>query len=306
MIKTQHILILITLFITLYSCNLFKHSTKKEEIQNQKPIEAPQQKLRNFGIGKLIDSIKANYLNYETMSIKFNLEAQLLQEKHQLEGILRIKKDSLIWVSINAPLGIEAARIIINTDSIIFLNKIKKEYVVLPYYFLDNQFNLELNYSDIQSILTNELFLYLESDEERNLNMNSLNNEKEIIRKTFFKDKDSVNYILKTHRKHKLKKIQKKNLKEIKNPIVESIKIKPNIFKIELIEIYDYITNRYLAIKYNDFTTTNNTNFPMSIQFNAQDTTRNISLLLKYNKITLNQNFNFNTTIPSNYKKINP
>jgi hypothetical protein len=41
-----------------------------------------------------------------------------------------MKKDSLIWISVNGALGIEGMRVLIDKDSVRILNKLDKEYQV--------------------------------------------------------------------------------------------------------------------------------------------------------------------------------
>lgn len=125
---------LILLLIGL-SCKITKNIPKETSETN-----IVQPKLKNYGIGKLLDSITSKYLVYDNLSIKFKLNAEFPQENHELEGILRIKKDSLIWVSLTAPLGIEVARIVLSKDSVIFLNKLKREYLIKPYTFFRTSF----------------------------------------------------------------------------------------------------------------------------------------------------------------------
>ncbi len=289
----------IILLLVGLSCKTTKNIPREtSETNNAQP------KLKNYGIGKLLDSITSKYLVYQNLSIKFKLNAEFSQENHELEGILRIKKDSLMWISLTAPLGIEVARIVLSKDSVFFLNKLKREYLIKPYTFFEHLLNIELSYNDIQSIFTNQIFLFSETDEERNLAMNPYSSERDMIKKTFFRDKDSVNYVLKTHRKHKIKRIMKKPPKDENNIIVENIKIMPNLFKIQSVEIFDYIDNRYLLINYSDFDLINQTPFPTTIDFRVKDSTLTFFLKLRYNKITLNQPFNYSFSIPDSYKKI--
>ncbi len=293
------LLYFIVLLLIGLSCKTTKHVS--QEIPETKNV---QPKLKNYGIGKLLDSITSKYLVYQNLSIKFKLNVEFSQENHELEGILRIKKDSLIWISLTAPLGIEVARVMLSNDSVTFLNKLKREYLSKPYTFFEHLLNIELSYNDIQSIFTNQIFLFSETDEERNLAMNTNSSERDVIKKTFFRDKDSVNYVLKTHRKHKIKRMMKKPTKNENSFIVENIKIIPNLFKIQSVEIFDYIDNRYLFINYSNFDLINQTHFPTTIDFLVKDSTLTFFLKLQYNKITINQPFNYNFSIPYSYKKI--
>lgn len=288
------IFVLLIFGIFVLSCR-----TNKKIAETKTPVVT--QKVKNYGIGKLIDSITSNYLIYDTLSVKFKLKIDLSDESHNLDGVFRIKKDSLIWISLTAPLGIEAARVMLTKDSIYFMNKLKKEYFIRPYSLFENNFNVELKFNDLQAILTNQIFLFSETDEEKNLEMNPNSNEREYIKKTFFRDKDSINYILKTHRKHKIKRSIRRNQKEL---IVENIKIMPQTFKINHVEIVDYTESRKLDIEYQQFESINTKLFPKSLQFIVKDSLKTFQVQLEYSKVTINSESNFSFNIPNSYNRL--
>jgi len=286
----------LVLTVVFIACKTTQSTLKNDNQPITKNI-----KLKNYGIGKLIDSITSKYIKFDNLSVKFKISVDFSDESHNLDGVYRIKKDSLIWISLTAPLGIEAARVLLTQDSIYFLNKLKKEYFIKPYSFFENNYKIELDFKDLQAILTNQLFLFSETDEEKNLEMNPNSNERDYIKKTFFKDKDSVNYILKTHRKHKIKRSIRRNAKEL---IVENIKIAPNTFKISNIEIHDYIDNRQLQINYNQFESITNQLFPQTIDFILKDSLKTFQVKLEYTKITVNGETNFSFNIPKSYNRL--
>lgn len=289
----KHIFVFFIISQFVFACKTNKN------VVITKPATLP--KVKNYGIGKLIDSITSNYISYDTLSVKFKLKVDLSDESHNIDGVFRIKKDSLIWISLMAPLGIEAARVMLTQDSIYFMNKLKKEYFIKPYSLFENNYHVELTFNDIQAILTNQLFLFSETDEESNLEMNPNSNEREYIKKTFFRDKDSVNYILKTHRKHKIKRSIRRNTKDL---IVEDIKIMPLTFKINSVEIVDYIEHRKLNIEYQQFENINTKLFPRSLQFVVKDSLKTFQVQLDYSKVTINGESNFTFNIPNSYKRL--
>src|SRR5690606_6159710 len=62
-------------------------------------------------------------------------------------------KDSIIWVSVQLGLGIEAARMKITQDSVYLMNRLHREYLAKDYSFLSKRFNVEMNYEVMQAIL---------------------------------------------------------------------------------------------------------------------------------------------------------
>jgi hypothetical protein len=79
------------------------------------------------------------------------------RQKVALNATIRMKKDSVIWISLSPMLGIEVARGLITQDSVIFMDRINQEYTVFDYKGLSEHFNFKLNYHIIQSILIGEI-----------------------------------------------------------------------------------------------------------------------------------------------------
>ena len=70
---------------------------------------------------------------------------------------IRIKKDSLIWISVTPGFGIEAARGLITRDSITFINRLNKEYSAYSFAELSDKFNINADYDLLQSVLVGDM-----------------------------------------------------------------------------------------------------------------------------------------------------
>lgn len=83
----------------------------------------------------------------------------------QLNGYLRMKKDSVIWIVLKK-LSVEVARIQIKPDTFFILDRVHKEYAIQPFSELARLTNLPVTYNGLQSIiLGNPLFLTTENME---------------------------------------------------------------------------------------------------------------------------------------------
>src|SRR4051794_35270823 len=88
-------------------------SCKKNQLYTSPQLEA------NTTVTCEVDNIDFTYLNLKG---KINYKDERTEHKTNIN--IRIKKDSIVWVSINAAAGFEAFRIILKTDSIHFLDKL--------------------------------------------------------------------------------------------------------------------------------------------------------------------------------------
>lgn len=69
---------------------------------------------------------------------------------------MRVRKDSLIWLSVSK-LGIEAVRGLITRDSITIIDKIHNEYTVYDFPTLSRQFNFDMNFDLLQALIVGNL-----------------------------------------------------------------------------------------------------------------------------------------------------
>lgn len=79
---------------------------------------------------------------------------------------IRIKKDSIIWLSISPLLGIEAARAMITQDSMVLMNRLNREYTVYNFKNLSEKFHFDINYQLIQSMILGNMPMRPESSNQ--------------------------------------------------------------------------------------------------------------------------------------------
>lgn len=264
------------------------------------------EKVKLMGAKKLYTNVTERYLDFKTLSIKYSGKFSDLDNSHSFSGTLRIKKDSLIWISISPGLGIELARIQFTRDSIMFMNLMKDEFFVSDYGYFENKFMVDFSFDDLQSVLTNEIFLYSETEEDKRIRRRKTEDEEslEYFRKTFNTDNDSTVYVLKTHRKRKIKKYLKKRKGE--DFIVETIAISPDSFKIKTVKVEDLVENRFLTIRYDECVPVDSTFLPSVIEIFVKSEHKEINARLKYNKFTVNKDISFPFNISEKYTRIKP
>ena len=70
-----------------------------------------------------------------------------------LSGQVRMRRDSLTWLSVTATMGVEALRVKISTDSVWMVNRMDKTYLAEPIDTLATQLGLPLSLPWIQTLL---------------------------------------------------------------------------------------------------------------------------------------------------------
>ena len=99
-------------------------------------------------------SIMANQINYKTFSAKMNVDyIDADDKKYNVNANLRMYKDSMVWVSVNAIFGIEGLRALITRDSVKILDKQNKLYTARSIEYLQEVSALPVNLSTLQDLI---------------------------------------------------------------------------------------------------------------------------------------------------------
>lgn len=99
-------------------------------------------------------ALDSNRIDYRTFTAKINVDYRDAEGKrYDLNTNLRMVKDSAVWISVNAILGIEAMRMLITRDSVKLLDKQNKVYTARSIDYLQEVTALPLNLRTVQDLL---------------------------------------------------------------------------------------------------------------------------------------------------------
>lgn len=226
----------------------------------------------------ITDSLNKNSLSYKTFSANFSGSYETNDQILPLKGIIRIKKDQFIWISLRPILSIEIGRLLFTQDSIKYLDRMKNEYFAENYSYIQKNFGFDINYSIIESAVTNKFFVYPsentvesyflidnESEKPNTLNAAGIFSNINLSHSIVFSDK---NYYI---TENTLKLLDK---------------------------------NKKVTFNYSNFKDINEIKFPHNVLINIFDNSKKSLIDLKYASIIKNKEFNLNFKIPENYKRI--
>lgn len=114
-------------------------------------------KLNIFSGDRDLDKFTTNDFEFEYFQAKSKVKFQSPDQSISSSANLRIKKDSLIWISLAPALGIELARGIISRDTIIFIDRFNKDVYTYNFEQLSRQFNFPVNFDMVQAMLLGNL-----------------------------------------------------------------------------------------------------------------------------------------------------
>jgi hypothetical protein len=216
------------------------------------------------------------------LNAKISAEALIDSTYNSFSITLRMKRDSIIWLSISK-LGIEGMRLLITKDTVKLINKISNKYFIGDFSYISKVLNSEMDFEIVQSLLIgNSVAFY---DEDSKLKPGA----------------DDCMYTLGTTRKYKLRRIERG--KSLREP-VQIIYLTPLTYKISKILFFEFNPERSLEVRYNEFTKVDSVQlFPLkaNLAFKGQ---KNVNLDITYTKTVFDEEQSFPFKIPDDYEQI--
>ena len=182
----------------------------------------------------------------------------------------RIKKDSLIWLSISPALGIELARVLINTENVFVIDKLNKHYYEYSFDDLSKQYDMDFNFQMIQSVILGNL--------------------------------------VEPYRKQRIERMDDYfTYTASKGVYLYQNFIGATSMKLEKVHVFDEGSGNTISVNYSDFILVNNQIFPNEISAVIEYEAKNkpkTEVDISYNKMVIEDGpISFPFSVPSKYEK---
>lgn len=238
--------------------------------------------LREFTAAKLIQEVEENQFEFDNFVAKMNMRIETKDRNLNVKGQLRMKKDSIIWTSISMPMGLEVLRIKVTSDSVFFLNRTEKTYLIE---------NIEV-FNEISPMITTIGFI------QAVLVGNDINLRESDDYKIEISD-GQYNLLI----SKKLKKSIKNNDEDWK-VMLKDIWIDPQLFKITKYHIREYNdSKRKIELQYSDFEEIKGKYLPTEINIDIHGDIY-LKAKIEFSNITIDEPLEFNFSIPKKYERI--
>ncbi len=240
--------------------------------------------IREEGVDYIFSKLKENELKYEWFSAKFSAEYHNNGKDNSFNGQIRVRKDSLIWITLTPMLGIEAVRLMISQDSVKLMNRLNNTYFVGDYENVNRFLNTNIDYDLLQAVLLGNDLQFYENGKFRVM-------------------VDRNEYKLSTSERQKLKNYVRNSEKNLKI-FIQNIWLDPTHFKITHAEVKEIRRdNIRLESNYGSFEAVEGQLFPTAMKYTiwAENTIR---VSTTFSRITLNVPQQFPFKIPSSYSRL--
>lgn len=219
-------------------------------------------------IQQVYTGIQNNRIDFNTFSAKVKVDFEGNDgKKSDFNAFIRMRKDSLLWVSINAALGIEAFRVIVTPDSVKVLNKLDKIVQLRSVSYLQEVAKIPLTFEDLQNLIIGNA-PYLDS------NIVSYKNEESSI--TLISIGDLFKHLLTVSRTEF--QLQHSKLDDV-----------------------DVVRARTCDIRYGDYETKNGIRFSTFRKITVSEKAK-LDIQMQFKQFDFNEQLNYPFNIPKNYK----
>jgi hypothetical protein len=232
----------------------------------------------------LFEQLKKNEFKFEWLNIRFSATVKIGKTENSFNGNIRIRKDSIIWISITPALGIEAARAIITPDSFKLLNRLETTYFADKFKYINTLLKTDLDFDMLQSLLIGNDFSFYENN-------------------VFKASVDGMQYKLSTVGRGKLKKYIKTSDDSLLL-LTQDIWLDPETYKISKVQLKELKENLKLEAEYSEFDLVDSLKYPFKIHFDASSEKEKIEIIVENSKVTATDPLEFPFNVSSKYQRI--
>lgn len=206
-------------------------------------------------------SQKAAQLDWFTSQLKG--QAQFNTKNYPVNAQLRMKKDSVIWISISAILGLEALRVQLTPDSVKLINRLSSSYFIGDMSALAQRYNIPLSYQEIQDALLG-----------------------------VYKPKKHLNFKLENTKPDYLILAESENMNHL-------VRLNANYLPLEIMRSRS--DSQLVKLLYSEFMELDSQWLPKDLNVEALSNQNTIKLSLSYSKMMINRPKKIKFSIPSSY-----
>lgn len=199
----------------------------------------------------------------EWVSAQLNGTATFNQQSLPLNAQLRLRKDSVLWLSFRALMGIEVARVLLSPDSIKLINRLNTSYFVGTIEDLADSYQLPFSYEQLQDVLLARLSF----------------NPKDFSRVVY----DEQGYALYAS----------------KNDSLPHYRLNANFLPTDIMQSRS--DSQHLIISYPDYQQLDSLWVPKELYLQAQSDTKKVMATFRFSKTSINKPKKVKFSIPSSY-----
>lgn len=235
----------------------------------------------------LIKHIHESEFDFNWVYAKANVESVIDGKEESFDIKIRMRKDSVMLISIQYLLGVEVAKVLVTKDSVKMVVYPRKQYFKGDYNYINEILHANLDFDLLQAVLFGNSAEFYDDDD---------NKLKPVT------DRQNCRYLLSTERRFRLKRIEHGQAEPKKS--LQTMTLDPVTFKIYKNEFIDVESNRMFTAVYEKYPAVTDSVYAprlVNIDIVAE---KKVSLKIDYVRIEKNQPQKVSLNIPPKYDPI--
>lgn len=242
--------------------------------KSKKNILEPSVVNKNWNIHSALSEVLNNEIQYTNITAKGHLEAA---SGRRISSVYKIIKDSIIHISLRAPLIGEVFTVHFTPQSVTLVDRLKGQYSSQDYSEFAFMNSLNFNFYNLQALLTNRLFIPGKNQITEN--------------------DQSLLKISKAEDLLTIKSVEKKNISS--SFVIDSTEHIISVF------LKHSDISSFLLFSYSDFVNDDSLTYPSRIDISLSTPNRNLAMTINYSSVEFDKkDIKADLSIPTRYKKV--
>lgn len=226
-------------------------------------------------VSSLVEKILKTEPQFTTANVsKMSIAVEMTGRNVNANATCKIRKDSLIHLSIQPFMGIELFKAELTPDSIRVFDKMNNKFYFLDYTFFAEKFNLKVDFYSLQSLIFGQLFCI--GEKELDINKLTLSQNNDGQKRLSFENGDMLQYTDVT-----------------------------NDFNLHQVLLKSKSNDYELKTNYSNYVIENGVSFPGKISLNANNQKHTVACDFSILRVEFNGPLKFQATNPTRYSKGN-
>ncbi|MGB4413367.1 MAG: DUF4292 domain-containing protein [Paludibacter sp.] len=224
-------------------------------------------------VDELIDKMQKAEPQFTTANVsKMNMTMNLQGRTFNVSATCKIRKDSVMHISIQPAFGFELFKVEITPDSIRAFDKLNKRMYATDFSFFEKRFGLSVDYYGLQAIISNRFFTI--GDKEPQIDQCKLSPIGNEFNQVVYES----------------------------NQMSQSTQVDA-LYRIEKVELKSKNTNYTMSANYSGFMTLDSLVFPQKINIMATDKKNTLNCDFTISKAVFNNKIVFSSLDPGRYDR---
>jgi hypothetical protein len=256
--------------------------------------------------------MEENFFKFEWLGMKLDAEVNTPDGRQTFNANIRMRKDSVIWVSVNPALGIEVLRVMIKPDSVMVISKIpdNKFWYAGDYSVINQMLKLDADFGMIQDLLVGNPIDFDRKEDRYRTRIEEqhyvlVTRYKRKVKKVMGVDNrkmdaaDSLVYSTETKQYEKLMK----KADDDDDVIVKRFWLNGSTYRLDKTVYNDILEARTLEIEHSGTETIDGQQYPAATSLKVFSAKGKESLSFRISRIRLDRTYDFPFEIPKDYAR---